>query len=408
MNGGAPKFYAIPADSNLISQYLLLFQRDDLSRFVTSDFGEISIMVRHHVGSSHEINTILAELDAYMKKNINPHFKYEFTGEYILINKAAESLVLNSVSSLAFTLFVVFLCMYFLFWSIKAGAISLVPNIFPIIVNFGIMGMLNIPLNVGTAMVADIAIGIAVDDTIHFMTRYNREMRERQDRDAAIAATLHDEIRPVICSSLALAGGFAICAASNFIPVIQFGLLSAEVMIVAIIGELFITPIILGSTQLITLWDMIGLKLQDAVIKASPFFEGLRPWQRKKVCLLGKMTERGSGEKAVTQGEFGKSMYLLLEGNAEVIGTEEATGKEVVFARLNPGDVFGEIALVQPGPRSADVRAVEPIKYLEIDWEGLKRIQSVYPRIGGKLFLNLSRILGRRLVSTNEMLFTKQ
>ena len=407
MNNGDMKFYAIPADSNLISQYLLFFQRDEISRFTTPDFSEVSIMVRHNVTSSYEIQQILEELREYMRKNINPNFKAEFTGEYILINKAAESLVLNSVTSLALTLFIVFICIYFLFWSMKAGFISLVPNVFPIVGIFGIMGLFDVPLNVGTAMVADIAIGIAVDDTIHFMSRYNQAMRELQNREAAVAVAVHDEVRPVVCSSVALAGGFAICAVSQFIPVIQFGILSSVVMIIAIFSELLITPILLQSTQLITLWDMIGLKLQDAVVKTSPFFEGLRPWSRRKVCLLGRMVEKNVGEKAVVQGEFGKSMYLLLEGKAEAVGVDAKTGKEIVFASLHPGDIFGEIALVNPGPRSADVRAVEPVKYLEIDWEGLKRIQKIYPRIGGQLFLNLSRILGEKLVHTNEMLFGK-
>ena len=407
MNNGDKKFYAIPADSNLISQYLLFFQRDEISRFVTPDFSEVSIMVRHNVTSSYETQQILEELRQYMRKNINPNFKFDFTGEYILINKAAESLVMNSVTSLAMTLGMVFACIYFLFWSMKAGLISLVPNVFPIIGVFGIMGIFDVPLNVGTAMVADIAIGIAVDDTIHFMSRYNLAMRELQDREAAVAEALHDEVRPVVCSSIALAGGFAICAVSQFIPVIQFGILSSVVMIIAIFSELLITPILLQSTQLITLWDMIGLKLQDAVVKTSPFFEGLRPWSRRKVCLLGRMVEKGTGEKAVVQGEFGKSMYLLLEGKAEAVGVDPKTGKEIVFAVIHPGEIFGEIALVNPGPRSADVRALEPIKYLEIDWEGLKRIKKIYPRIGGQLFLNLSRILGEKLVHTNEMLFGK-
>jgi uncharacterized protein len=407
MNDGDPKFYRVPENSDLISQYLLFLRRDEISRFVTSDFSEVAILVRHSVVSSSRINGILAEMDRDMQKILNPHFKFTFTGEYILINKAAESLIWNSVSSLAFTLFVVFLCMYFLFWSFKAGLLSLVPNVFPIIVNFGLMGILNIPLNVGTAMVADIAIGIAVDDTIHFMTRYNREMRLLQDAKKAVDVCIRSEIRPIICSSLALALSFAMLGVSNYVPVIQFGLLSAEVMVVAIAGELLITPLLLQNTQLITLWDMIGLKLQKEVIEGSKFFEGLRQGQIKKVVLLGRILEKKEGELAITQGEPGSSMHLLLEGEAEVVGRDADTGRKMTLARLKPGDIFGEIALVEPGPRSADVRAVRPLKSLEIDWEGLKRVQRVYPRIGGRLFLNLSRVLGQRLVQTDKLLLGK-
>ncbi len=407
MNNGDPRFYNIPSSSDLISQYLLFLRRDEIDRFVTADYSEVNILVRHNIASSNDINRILPELESQIKKIVNPHFKFEFTGEYILINKAAESLIWNSVSSLAFTLFVVFMCMYFLFWSFKAGVISLVPNLFPIILNFGIMGIFGVPLNVGTAMVADIAIGIAVDDTIHFMTRYNSEMRSLQNRELAVAACVQSEIRPVICSSVALALGFGMLTVSNFVPVIQFGFLSSLVMIVAIAGELLITPILLSSTQLITLWDMVGLKLQEAVVQRAKLFEGLRKWQIKKVVLLGRMLEKNAGEFVVKQGDEGKSMFLLLEGEAQVVGRDDKTKKEMVFATLNPGDIFGEIALVEPGPRSADVKSLQPVKYLEIDMEGLKRIQRIYPRIGGRLFLNLSRILGQRLVHTNQLLLGK-
>lgn len=407
MNNGDAAYYRVPDTAALVSQYLLLVQRDDISRYVSADFSEVNIVVRHNISSSYELSAALKDLNAHLAKNLNPYLKFDFTGENILINKAADTMAIGQVQSLSLVLALVFICMTILFVNIKAGALSLLPNVFPIVINFGIMGLLGIPLNTGTAMVAAIAIGIAVDDTIHLMTRYNKEMRLLQDQKKAVDVVMRAEIRPVVSTSVALCLGFVFLGFSNFVPVIYFGLLSAEVMIFALIGDLFITPILLSSTQLITLWDMLGLKLQSAVIKGSKFFEGLRPWQIKKVVLLGRLCETGAQKLAVKEGDEGNSMYLLLEGQAEVIGREAKTGKEVTFAQLNPGDIFGEIALVEPGPRSADVRSLQTIKYLEIDMEGLKRIQRIYPRIGGRLFLNLSRILGQRLVHTNELLLGK-
>jgi hypothetical protein len=176
-------------------------------------------------------------------------------------------------------------------------------------------------------------------------------------------------------------------------------------MIFAVIGDLFITPILLSSTQLMTIWDVIGLQLQQAVIKNADLFRDLRPWQMKRVVLLGKVMTGNAGERAVTQGEMGSSMYLLLEGKAEVVTRDEKTGRDITLSQLNPGDIFGEIALVEPGSRSADVHILEPVRYLELDWNGLRRIQRIYPRIASRLFLNLSRILGARLAHTNKLLF---
>ncbi|MBF0398722.1 MAG: MMPL family transporter [Desulfobacterales bacterium] len=407
MNNSDPKFFKVPESSDLISQYMLLLSRSDIERFVTPDYSEVSILVRHNVASSHEIAGILNELDSFIKKNINPSFSYKFTGEYILINKAAESLVLNSVSSLGSTLGAVFLCMYLMFWSVKAGLVAMGPNIFPIIINFGVMGFFGVPLNVGTAMVADIAIGIAVDDTTHFMATYNREMRELQDSPKALESCLRSQMRPVFSSSIALALGFAMVCISNFVPVIQFGLLSSLVMIVAIPGELIITPILLGSTQLITIWDMVGLDLQDHVIKDSKFFEGLRKWQIKKVILMSRVVEKEEKRMLVEKGEEGDKMYLLLEGSAQVVGVDDTTGTDKVIAKLKPGDIFGEIAVIKSCKRTADIWALEPVKYLEMDWNGLSRIKRIYPRIGSQLFLNLSRILGERLIAMNERVFGK-
>ncbi len=405
MNGGKEKYFRVPDSADLIAQYLLFLHRDKISRFTTADFSEANILVRHNISSSYELADALQELEEYIKKNINPHFLWGFTGENILVNAAADSMAAGQAQSLSLVLVVIFIIMSILFVNVKAGALSLVPNLFPVVLNFGIMGIFGIPLNTGTAMVAAIAIGIAVDDTIHLMSRYNTEMRILQSQDKAMDVCIHAEVRPVISTSVALALGFAVLGFSNFVPIISFGLLSAMVMIFAIIGDLFITPILLSSTQLMTLWDMIGLQLQKAVIQNAELFRELKPWQMKRIVLLGKVQTKDAGDLAIEQGEEGSSMYLLLEGTAEVVMRDIKTGKDILLTKLNPGDVFGEIALVEPGPRSADVRALEPINYLEIDWNGLKRIQRIYPRIASRLFLNLSRILGGRLVQTDKLLF---
>ncbi|MBW2545178.1 MAG: MMPL family transporter [Deltaproteobacteria bacterium] len=404
MNNGDEKYFKLPDSADLIAQYLLFLHRDEISRYVTADFSEANILVRHNISSSYELAEAIEDLEEHIRKTLNPHFLWGLTGENILINTAADSMAAGQAKSLSLVLVFIFIIMSILFVNVKAGALSLVPNLFPIVLNFGIMGIFGIPLNTGTAMVAAIAIGIAVDDTIHLMSRYNTEMRVLQSQDKAIEVCIRAETRPVISTSVALALGFAVLGFSNFVPVISFGLLSSMVMIFAIIGDLFITPILLSSTQLITLWDMLGLHLQRAVMRDAELFRDLRAWQIKKIVLLGKVLSSEAEDLAVVQGEEGSSMYLLLEGRAEVVVRDRKAGKDFFLANLNPGDVFGEIALVEPGPRSADVRALEPIKYLEIDWNSLKRIQRIYPRIASRLFLNLSRILGGRLVQADKLL----
>ncbi len=407
MNNGEEEFYRLPETNALVAQYLLTLQRDEIERFVSADFAEVNIMVRHNIGSSYELNQAVGNIKSYIKDNINSHVKSNFTGENILINTAADSIATGQIQSLVLLLVIIFVIMSILFVNIKAGLLSLVPNFFPIILVFGIMGIFKIPLNVGTAMVAAIAIGIAVDDTIHFMTRYNKEMRTLQDQGKAIEACIRSEITPVFSTSVALACGFAVVCFSSFVPIINFGFLSAFVMLFALLADMFITPILLSSTQLITLWDMVRLDLKKEVIDNSPLFEKLKPWQMKKIILLGRVSNVPKGDNAISYGEDGNSMFLLLEGRAKVM-VRNKKGHSALVASISPGEVFGEMAMVNPGPRTADIIATENLKILEINWKGMSRVQLIYPRIAVHLYRNLSRILGNRLKETTVQLMTAQ
>lgn len=228
------------------------------------------------------------------------------------------------------------------------------------------------------------------------MTRYNKEMRELQDSKKAIEACIRAEITPVFSTSVALASGFAVICLANFMPLIYFGFLAAFVIILALVADMFITPILLSSTQLITVWDMLKLQLQTNVLQCSPLFDNLSHSQRKRVVLLGKVFDRPKGSTALSNGAYGDSMFLLLEGSVDVIAHGESGSKKNINTIL-PGDVFGEIAMLLPGPRTADVIATQDIKYLEISWQGIQRIQKIYPRIAAHLYRNISRILSERL-----------
>ncbi|MCP3926726.1 MAG: MMPL family transporter [Desulfobacterales bacterium] len=403
MNDGKDEFHKIPNQPDKIAQYLLTLQRDEISRFVTADFSEVNIMVRHNIGSSYELKDTVNRLKKFIKENINPHFIVGYTGENILVNTAADSMASGQVASLSLLLVIIFIIMSILFVNVKAGFLSLIPNFFPIILVFGIMGIFDIPLNVGTAMVAAIAIGIAVDDTIHFMTRYNKEMQILQDQNKAMEVCIRSEIQPVMSTSIALSMGFAVVCFSSFVPIVYFGFLSACVMAFALLGDLFITPILLSSTQLITLWDMIGLRLRDEVIEQSNIFKNLKPRQIKRVILLGRVLEKKKGDYAIKYGDEGNSMFLILDGEAEVI-VSDASGSKKTVATFKPGNIFGEIAMVNPGPRTADIKASKDLQYLEIDWKGMNRIKMIYPRIAVNLYHNLSIILGERLKATNKQL----
>jgi hypothetical protein len=330
---------------------------------------------------------------------MSSELKTRITGEGILINNAADAMSRGQVTSLGLTLGSIFAIMSFLFVSLKAGLLSLIPNTMPIILNFGLMGWAGIPLNTGTCMVATIALGIAIDDTIHFMARYHQEMNRCLDQTKAMFSSLISDGKAIIFSAIALAFGFSTLAVSNFNPTIQFGLLSAFVMLVATLSEFFITPALLVSTQFITLWDLVRVKIQKNITEISPFFKGLSRYQAKKVVLLGNMPFFKGGEYILRQGEKGREMYMLITGKAEVILDTPAGSKKL--ATIVPGEIVGEMAAVREGIRSANVIALEDSYLLSVDEKSLDRISRRFPRIATKLFLNISRILSERLRRQN-------
>ncbi len=402
MNGGTQNQYFIPDKDELVSQYLLFFTREDIDRYVSSDYSEANIVVRHNLSSSYDFKVALNKLTEVLKVQLDETgIKFRYTSESILINNAAESIAVGQIQSLGLMGFIIFVIMCVLFVNLKAGFLSLVPNLFPIVLLYGVMGIFGIPLNPGTAMIAAMAIGIAVDDTIHFMVRYNEEMRIHNDQIIAMENSIREETRPVVTTSIALALGFASLGFSHFVPLIYFGLLSAMVMILALVSDLIITPMLLVSTKLITIWDMLALKLRETVIKESPLFQNMSKWQIKKIVLLAYTKTFNKGDLIIKQGAKERTMYLILDGSVQVESTR-ADGYKTVFEELHDGEIFGEIALVDDVERTADIVALEDdTQVIEIDWKSLERMRKILPHVASKLFLNISRILGRRLAAMN-------
>jgi hypothetical protein len=401
MQNGDPAFHKVPDSDNLISQYLLFFQRNDIERFVSGDYSKANIMVRHNINSSTELNNLVEKI----KKDLNSgsYGKYAnilITGEGILIADAAENFISGQLTSLISTAVMIAAIMAFLFMSWKAGLIVLIPNLLPVAIFFGLMGIAGIPLNAGTVMVAAVTIGIAVDDTTVFMVLYNQNLKKYGDEKKALEDTLIAEIKPIFISSVSLAVGFGTLVFSKFVPIVQFGALSAFVMIIAVVTELFITPMTLSSVRLITLWDVIGLELRDRLIKQSLLLEGLSKFQIRRLILMSHMQDAKAGEQIIREGDAGDKMYLVVDGEISV--SRAVNGERKAIAVLEPGDVFGEIALVSSQLRTADVFAVTNAKLLSLDWKTLQRLRRLSPFITSKLFLNLSKILGNRLIETTD------
>lgn len=401
MNRGEERFHVIPGTTALIEQYLLLFQRRDLERYATSDYRNANIVVRHNISDSSAFNEILAGIDRQVQAAGLSGVTVGYIGKNLMINRTAEGLILNQADSLLWVTLTILGLMALLYQSLFAGVISMIPNMVPIVICFGTMGLIGLPLNPGTASVAAVALGIAVDDTIHFFSAYLGVSRHEADPDQAIKQTFYSEVVPVITTTLALSLGFVILAGSNFTIVAQYGLLSAYTIFTAMFVDLFMTPALLRGVRLVGVWDVIAFNLGDSALVHSAVFKGMSKLSIKKAILAARLSHHEAGETVIRQGDRGAELYLILEGSVEVVVTGD-DGSEQVMRRLGPGQNFGEIGFVGESARTADVRTTRKCILVVMDAEIIRRGLRFYPWIRARLHQNICAIIAERMAMPKE------
>jgi predicted RND superfamily exporter protein len=150
--------------------------------------------------------------------------------------------VVSQINSFGTAFVTVFAVIFLVFRSWRFGALALVPNLFPVLAIFGVMGWLDISLNVATVMLASVALGVVDDDTIHFISRYRRETRAGASTDDAIVLATAHEGRAALTTAIINSAAFGVLATSAYKPTAWFGGLLALTMIVAFLAEVFILP----------------------------------------------------------------------------------------------------------------------------------------------------------------------
>ena len=387
----------LPQSRQLVAQYLMFFHRSELESYVSHDYRRVNIVVRHNVSDSNTLNQYVTELRDFVSQTAGSDIRARVVGENLLVNKAADNLMVSQVQALILLLTLIFVLMSIMFTSFKGGAIAMIPSVIPIVLMFGIMGLLGIPLNPGTAMVAVIAVGIAIDGTIHLLAHYNELCRTTSDYENAVHQAVQEVATPLIISSLALSLGFGILLFSNFTVVAQFGALAATTMLISIFANLLITPIIMTRVRLVGLYQIIAMKVDQRVLEQSPLFTDMSNYERRKAILISEIHEFEAGEKIVQQGDIGRNMYMLLAGEARVERHDD--GNVRVLADYKPGDVFGEVGYIRAIERTADVVATTPVSVLNFEYDRMQKDLKFFPNIVAKLNFNISGILGERLAS---------
>ena len=237
--------YSLPETIELIAQYLLLYDSDEIDDFINSDYNYARISMRISKHSSAEQKVLIDTIYKFVNTINNSGLNIRVTGRMLQDVNVINDISWGQIKSLGMAGVIIWGLMFFLFKSFKMGLISILPNLFPVVMNFGIMGALDIPLNTATALISAVAIGIAVDDTIHFLNGYIVDKNRGLVKNTLIRSVILHKGRAILASSLILCIGFGVLSFSSFVPTIHFGLLCAFIMLSALIADTFFLPALL-------------------------------------------------------------------------------------------------------------------------------------------------------------------
>ena len=404
MRGGDPTFHRAPETKDLTEQYLLFFNRSDLNDFVSDDYSRVSIFVRHNITNSEFLLSEVQNLNKQIRAIFGPRFSVNFSGQNLMIHQAAETLVKNEVRAVGVIVLVAFFLLWIVYGSWRSGFLVLVPSVTPILLIVLSMVFFGVQLNIATAMIAAISLGVAVDDTIHLLSRYNLVCRECADSDRAIRITLEAEAIPVVTSSLVLATGFLVLTVSDFSLLQDFGLLGALAMLFAMLAEFTISPVLIRRFRVVNLWEVLTLTVPVKQLQESLIFSGMSRFQIKKLILLMVSQTVASGELVVKEGSQGNEMFIIVSGNASII--KSLPGGPQTLAQVGSGDIVGEIGYLNHGDtqRTASVVAHTDMEVLRLSSDITAERLRFFPKLASQLNLNIATILGNRLGATNELL----
>ena len=389
------KTYVVPDDPFLVREAIKnyrLFEANELvDHFVTKDLSAINIVCRSHIASTRDFLRAEKAITSCVRDCCPKEIAFDVTGLSIVGSHSAQALTRGQIQSLGLALVCVFVLLSILFLSPKVGLLSMIPNLFPILVNFGIMGWSGLHLTVATSLVASIAIGLAVDDTIHYVFRFKHQFGWDFSRKQANYRTIADVGKPIVFTSIAIGLGFSVLLFSSFVPTSVFGLLILATMASALFADLFVLPVIMQTTP----WLLGVMERGIGSYRRIPLFRNLSLSEARRVVLSGFREHRGPGDVVFEQGDLGKGMFLVLHGKVKLSSPLEGSDDQTVV--VGRGDVFGKPGIGGPVKRMCTATTLESSVLLHINEHTLNQLEKYAPKVAFKFYGNVIDVVYDRM-----------
>ena len=244
LNENRKEFYLIPQDKDLIAQEFLLFENsgsDDLEEIVDSQFSKTRLSIKAPWVDSVEYVELIDELQSLLERKFGDMATISVTGTLPILSTTITKSIESSIESYIIAFIVIGILMIALIGSVKLGLLSMIPNLTPIMFGVAFMVLFDLPLDMFTILIGAIAIGMVVDDTIHYMHNFKRYLALHNDVDEAVRLTLHSTGRAILITSIVLSSGFLVFMFASMTNLFNFGLITGVTVLVAMITNLTLT-----------------------------------------------------------------------------------------------------------------------------------------------------------------------
>ncbi|MBW2288552.1 MAG: MMPL family transporter [Deltaproteobacteria bacterium] len=245
LNANDSRYYVVPSDRELIAQEFLLFENsgsDDLEDLVDSQFRRVRLTLKAPWLDAGTYTRVIRELESALRERFGSDTEIVMTGLLPLLTRTMDAVMIGIAQSYGIAFVVITLLMMLLIGSVRLGLVAMLPNLAPILCALGLMGWLGLPLDIFTMLIGSIALGLAVDDTIHFMHGYRSYLEKGCDSRTAIRRTLETAGRAMLLTTLVLSSGFLIFTLSSMNNIFNFGMLTAFAIAVALLADFLLAP----------------------------------------------------------------------------------------------------------------------------------------------------------------------
>jgi predicted RND superfamily exporter protein len=241
-----PAAERIPDTRPEVAELVFLAPKEDLSRYANADQSRANVVVRTGAVGTAEVRRLYDALrEAIASARLPDGIGAEVTGNAILLAHSADGIASGQPQSVAIATLTCLLIATLGIRSLRIGLVAMTPNLIPVGLFFGMLGAGVAPLSLPTSLIGCVALGITVDDTVHYLVRYRDERARGRDPVAANLECARHVGRANLVTSLTLICGFLVVALSSFATLQQFGLLSAATMAMCLAGDLLLLPAIL-------------------------------------------------------------------------------------------------------------------------------------------------------------------